>query len=359
MNDSASPPPDPRDAVWQSLARHVAGEDAPGERDALRAELEANPERAALVDALEGALSGLREPRAPVDVEAALASVMARRDRPALTVERGGASQSPPPVAARPPVWWKNPAILRAAAAALLLAGAIGVWRYLAVRGAPGPSAVYATETGRLRRVELSDGSVAVLGPESHLAVVADYGQSERRIELTGEAYFEVRHDADRPFVVHTSAAEVTDLGTAFVVRASDSTGTHVAVTQGSVRVTPREGAAAVLKAGDEAAVTASGAVALERGTVTEDEAAWTQGRLIFRDAPLSEVAMELRRWFGVTVRIGDPALARRHLNAHLEDVTRDQALRIIAVTVGGEVRMRGDTAVIVPLSPSRAAPAR
>jgi transmembrane sensor len=348
--DRTSAPAD--DALWEAVARSLAGEASPDEEAALRRELDGHPERAALVAALDGALRPLRAHAAPeVDVEAALASVMARRNRPALTVERGGAADLPAPrrptvVPARQPWRWRTPALLAAAAAVVLVIGGALVWRTLHPRGA-GWQARYATAVGGMQRLLLPDGSRVVLGPASRLIVATGYGRGERRLRLRGEAYFEVRHDAAHPFHVSTPAALVSDVGTTFTVATDEGEGTRVAVTSGAVKVTPTGRAATLLRAGDRAAV-AGGRVDVQRGAAGADDVAWTQGRLVFRDAPLSEVATELRRWYGVVLRIDDPALAAKHLTADFQGQTADGAMRIVAASLGGELRRSGDTAVIV-----------
>jgi len=168
---------------------------------------------------------------------------------------------------------------------------------------------------------------------------------------LRGEAYFDVRHDAARPFVVRTPTAEVRDLGTTFSVNSGGSTGSRVVVTSGSVSLRPRlaGGEAAVLRAGDRGSVSAAGELRVERGTATDDDVAWTRGRLVFRDAPLPEVAEELRRWYGITLVVRDPELARRHLTATFGTETADEAVRVVAAALGGQLVRRGDTAAVVP----------
>ncbi|HYH78398.1 MAG TPA: FecR domain-containing protein [Longimicrobium sp.] len=346
MNESDLPPIDPRDAAWQAVARSLAGESTPGEARALERELAAHPGRVELVRALDGALAGLRaDARPEVDVEAALASVMARRDRPALTVEPGGAAARPPRVLApRPAAGWRNSTLMRIAAAVLVLLGAGLLWRALSTRPAAAPTR-YATEVGARRELRLADGSRVVLGPDSRLAVSGDDGRS---VELSGEAYFEVRHDERRPFTVSTDGATIRDLGTAFTVSADSVAGTSVAVTEGVVAVSlPKTMAAETLRAGDRARILRA-RIAVQRRMASRADVAWTTGRLSFRDAPVAEVAAGLRRWYGVTLRV-HPSLAGRHLTADFEGQTADQAMRIVAAALGGELRRGPDGATVVP----------
>jgi transmembrane sensor len=317
---------------WDAIARWLAGEATPEEAEAFRRELADHPARAAMVGALDDAARRL--PRAEVDVEAALASVMARRDAPVIPL--------------RPARRWA-PVALRAAAIVVVLIGASLFWRSRG--GAPETAArSYATAVGARERIVLPDGSRATLGPASTLTVSAGYGAPERRVELRGEAYFEVEHDAARPFVIHTPGAVVRDLGTTFTVRADSVAGTRVAVTSGIVGLAPAGGAEATLHAGDRGSV-AGGRVTAERGAAVADDVAWTRGRLVFRDAPVGEVAADLRRWYGVTLTV-DPALARRRLTATFDAGDADGALQVVAAALGGELRREGSTASIRARAP-------
>lgn len=351
MNESdRRPDATPNDAAWQQVARLLAGESTPGEAAALRREMAEHPGRAELVDALDAALRPVSaDARADVDVEAALAQVMARRDRPALTVEAGGAARTAAPplrgVAAQRSAWWAGPGLLRAAAAVLVIVAGALVWRALSSRGGPAVTARYATQTGVRRTLTLADGSPVVLGPGSQMAVLGNDG---RRVRLQGEAYFQVRHDGARPFTVSTGDAVITDVGTAFTVRADSAAGTSVTVTEGVVALAVREGGQQdTLRAGDRGRVM-NRRVVVQRRAGTQADLAWTTGRLVFRDATVAEVVAGLRRWYGVTLRV-DPSFANRHLTADFTGQTAGQAMQIVAAALGGELRGGGGGATVVP----------
>jgi transmembrane sensor len=349
--------PDPADAAWTAAARALAGEGTAEEREAFHREAEAHPGRAELLAALDGALRPLAaDARPDVDVEAALAAVMARRDeRPKLTVESSPRVRetAPPPSTVRA-ARWRMPVWLPAAALVVVMIGAALIWRNRDTTPGGGEVQRYATGVGSRRSITLEDGSVVQLGPESWIDVRNDYGRAERAVRMQGEAYFEVKHDAAHPFVVRTAAAEVRDLGTAFTVRTLGVTGARVAVTEGSVELSTASGKGEqVLRAGDRGEVTAEGAVTVERGVATEDDVAWTRGRLVFRDATVPEVADALERWYGITLVVRDPELANRHLTASFGTETADEAVAVVAAALGGQLVRRGDTAAVVPAGAS------
>ena len=354
-DDREQPDLDPR---WEGIARFLAGESSLEEERRIRAQLAENSERGALVNSLDAALARPDDvPLSPREVEAALASVMARR---ALPVDRApepapdvipiSSRQSARPRPSR--TAWRNTG-LRAAAVVLVAAGLGLVWRSShTTRSTPTVSQiasatqVHQTRAGQVDTVKLADGSTVVLGPESRLTTADAFGGKAREIAFEGQGYFDVVHDDTHPFVVRTSSATLRDIGTTFSVRSDSVGGTRVAVTSGAVDVVATRGAASeptVLHAGDRAEVL-EGSMQVQRGTVTEGELSWTRGVLEFHDAPLSSVAQELRRWYGVKLVVTDSTIAARRLTATFDHASADEVGRVLAAVLGGSVSRAGDT---------------
>jgi len=345
---SAPQPPD-----WTAIARHLDGESDAAEAERVRGWLVAHPGDAELLDALEArvgrAAFAAREAAASrtIDVDGALARVTTLRDKDPMRLSTW---RGVPSIPAR--AWWKHPAL----AAAAVLVVAVGL--YLARDGrvrddgaAPATeplAASYETGTGERRTHQLPDGSTVVLGPRSAL-VLHRFDAGARQLELTGEGHFVVRHDAARPFTVHAGGATIVDIGTAFTVRSGDAR-TRVAVTEGVVEMragTALPGSGVVLRRGDVATLDASGAATVQRAALAPSDTAWTSGRLVFRDAPMSEVARELYRWYGVRLRIADSSLARLHYNDDVAGVPVARVLDNLAAGLGARLEMRGDTAIL------------
>jgi transmembrane sensor len=332
---------------WEALARYLAGESPPAEAEAVRAWLAADPARAGMVSELDAVLDrAAAAAPADVDVEAALARVHARMGEPKVIP----ISTRRPAAAPARTSGWRSPALRIAAAAVLMIGGALLVWRLIGGGGGR-VERIFATGVGERDSIRLADGTRVILGPDSRLAVVDGYGGRTREVELAGEALFDAVHDDARPFTVLAGGARVRDIGTTFSVSTGGEQAVRVVVTSGAV-VLRAEGAAAdsvVLREGDRGEMEAEGRVTAERGAATEDDLAWTRGRLVFTDAPLARVADDLRRWYGVELRAGDPALAGRRLTASFDGEPRESVLQVIALALGAEVEMRGDTAVLRP----------
>lgn len=338
--DRDTPVPEIDSADWEALARYLAGTSDPAERSRLERELASDPARAAFVRAMRDVL----HPDASVvvtapEVEAALRSVLARRDRRGIVLP----FQRP-----------RRGMALRAAAVIIAAAGALVWWRAVTSRApgaerqlATGPAAAgqIVTGIGEVDSVRLADGTRAVLGPRSTLTIPADYGTRSRALELRGEGYFDVRHDPSRPFIVRTAAGALADVGTQFAVQSSDSAELRVAVLDGVVAVQPAHaGRADTLRAHDRGVLSANGVLLVERGTAGPEDVAWMGRRIVLRDASVAVVGAELARWYGLDLRVADSTLRDRRITATFERASRDDVAHLLAAILGGSARLSGDT---------------
>jgi transmembrane sensor len=327
---------------WEVLARFMAGESPADEADEVRAWLAENPARHDVLRALDRTLAPVAAPPAGLDVEAALRRVHARMDAPETPVIPFRAPGRPAAAPRRLPAPW-----LRAAAAVFLLLGVWFAWQ--AVRGGGSTLMAYSTGVGERDSLRLPDGTMVILGPASRLTLGGDYGEKARDVELRGEALFDVTHDEARPFTVHAGGGWVRDIGTTFSVESDSAAGLRVVVTAGAValRTTEQPGdGELVLRQGDRGTL-AAGRMTAERAAATEDDLAWTRGQLVFRDAPLEEVAADLRRWHGIELRAEDAEIAGRRLTASFDDESPADVLRVIGLALGADVAVRGDTAIL------------
>ena len=158
----------------------------------------------------------------------------------------------------------------------------------------------YATALGGRQTVRLADGSQIDLNTDTLLRT--RIGRHERSVFLEkGEAYFQVRHDAARPFVVVVGERRIVDLGTKFLIHRG---GAHleVAVIEGLVRFERKtgDGRPATLRPGD-AAISDAGIISIVRKPAAKlaDELSWRVGKLVFDHATLGEAADEINRYNG------------------------------------------------------------
>jgi transmembrane sensor len=169
-------------------------------------------------------------------------------------------------------------------------------------------------------------------------------------VELEGEGYFEVTHDAARPFRVHAHGGLVQDIGTRFTVRAyPELSRVEVVVAEGVVslrRDNARSADSAIVRPGERGLLADTGRVVV--GPVpTERYTAWARGALVLENVTLGEARRDLERWYDVQITLADPALADRQLMGRFHDESASAALAAIGVALGVRVEQRGRTFTI------------
>lgn len=163
------------------------------------------------------------------------------------------------------------------------------------------------------RAATLPDGSRMILGTQSRVDV--NFNGPQRRLDLSsGEAYFKVKHDKSRPFVVRAGDVSVTAVGTAFDVRRGQDKVT-ITVEEGTVDVSSRnpDGKATVWRAEAGYQITYSTAerTASIASVNPTAELAWRKGDLAYRYEPLGEVIEDINRYSTQRIVIADPEVAK------------------------------------------------
>lgn len=255
------------------------------------------------------------------------------------TLAEAIAEATPPVVSRRAlPRWAVG---LAATLAVVVLASTAFVW--------PRP-AHYATDTGERRMVALSDGSRVELNTETRLRASMSPDSREAWVDK-GEAYFEVAHDASRPFTVHMGDRTVRVLGTRFSVR-RDGDDVRVVVAEGRVRLSgPRSGPeskSVILVRGDVA--TGVGASVLQSrtsGQRVEDQLAWRRGLLVFDQITLSDAAAEFNRYNQTQLKVLDLPTANIRIGGSFEATNVEAFVRLLQSAYGLEIAREGDTVKI------------
>lgn len=167
----------------------------------------------------------------------------------------------------------------------------------------------------RIFKLELSDGTSVVLNSGSSLRYPTVFAaDAPRNVELTGEAYFEVTHDEQRPFSVVTTDSRVSVYGTRFLVNAYNNAPSSTLLVEGSVGVTV-DNSTHRLTPGQLLTVD-QGGVLIER-TNPANFLSWINGYFTFEDMPISRIAASLMQWYGVDIDV-DPAASNRLFNCNM-----------------------------------------
>jgi ferric-dicitrate binding protein FerR (iron transport regulator) len=170
---------------------------------------------------------------------------------------------------------------------------------------------------GRKYNLVLSDGTKVWMNAESSLSYPVNFSGNTREVTLTGEAYFEVTHNAEKPFIVHTQETAVQVLGTSFDVSAYKTEATFATLVEGRVKV--NAGQREVLLQPGEQSVKEKGNDALSKKEVDTDEfVAWKNDRLLFKDASLFAITERLGRAYNYTFVFENDTLKKAHCTISL-----------------------------------------
>jgi transmembrane sensor len=223
------------------------------------------------------------------------------------------------------------------------------------------PQLVYSTKVGEQKSIALADGSTVLMNTDSRIRV--EYGTALREVHLLqGEAYFEVAHNRDRPFLVHAGTKIVRAVGTAFSVHVRERV-VDVVVTEGAVElssVTNMNGrsSARTLNAPQVtklAALTAGQSATFSQGvdsiqTIQAPEVArslsWREGVLSFSGEPLEQVVDEVSRYTPIKIVISDPAIRNISIGGYFKAGETDAMFEALETSFGVRVNHVNDRLV-------------
>lgn len=228
----------------------------------------------------------------------------------------------------------------RIAVAASLFIGLFGigslVWQKQQVELPPQMITIN-TNAGMRSQLTLPDGTIVFLNAESMLAYPTRYDGKERRVQLSGEAYFKVAPDTDRPFVVYAAnnRMNVRATGTAFNLQAYEKDSlARIVLIEGSVQVGLQEQKEMVsLKPSKMATVDMkTGKVSVQKIN-TAYSIAWMDGRLIFKDTPMPEVLRQLSHFYSVDFEVQDPVISSYTFTGTFENRPLFQILEYVKIS--------------------------
>lgn len=218
------------------------------------------------------------------------------------------------------------------------------------------------TKNGSRTKIQLPDGTSVWLNASSKLVYNNEqYGKSVREVTLTGEGYFDVVKNPEKPFIIHTNKMDIKVLGTVFNVRCyPGEKNTETSLIKGSIEVTlknrkekilmkPSEkliisdevvASSVKIKSVDQTAETpiANQIILLRHLTVlpkdsTIAETAWVENRLVFSSESFEEVALKMEKWFAVEIQFADEKLKTEPLTANFKNETVNEALHALQFT--------------------------
>lgn len=196
----------------------------------------------------------------------------------------------------------------------------------------------------------LPDGSVVAINRGSKLIYPEIFSGDTREVTIIGEAFFDVVHDPNRPFIIHAGSSQVRVLGTSFNVLAyPGSNKVEVTVESGSVQVSDEvsDMNQIILKPGEKGTyIPASGQLTKSVNT-NPNYIAWKTNILVFDDAPLNEVVKTLEKLYSVDIKLRSTELYQRELDATFDQKSINFILNVLELTFDLELNMENGTYVL------------
>jgi len=179
------------------------------------------------------------------------------------------------------------------------------------------------TPRGRQFQLVLADGSMVWLNAASSIRFPTAFTGKDRKVEVTGEVYFEVAKNPSKPFKVMANGTEIEVLGTHFNIDAYDEV-TKTTLLEGSVKINTQN-KTSFLKPGQQAQIVAGGEIKTSNSVDVEQVMAWKNGRFVFEDADLQTIMSQVSRWYDVDVVYQDK-MPKRSFTA---DISRNTNLSV------------------------------
>lgn len=158
------------------------------------------------------------------------------------------------------------------------------------------------TPNGGQYKIVLPDGSIVWLNAASSMTYPTTFTGNERKVDITGEAYFEIAKDARKKFIVSCKGLQTEVLGTHFNINTyDDEVTTKVTLLEGSVKVLSGQ-SSVIIKPGQQAQTAENGLLKIIPDPDTEEVTSWKEGVFHFKDATIEEIMRQVARWYDVKI---------------------------------------------------------
>lgn len=215
---------------------------------------------------------------------------------------------------------------------------------------------ILSTANGQTYGMVLADGSKVWLNAGASIRYPVAFTGNERKVEVTGEAYFEVAHQANKPFIVHVSdqkggKIDVQVLGTRFNINAYiDEADIKTTLLEGSVKINVGN-SETLLEPGHQAQVSNGIATVFPEANV-DAAIAWKNGRFNFENADIDGVMRQLTKWYDIRVVYEGPKPTKKFKGEMERNLTLPQVLNALKYTTGIQFRIDGRKLIVMSPRP-------
>ena len=205
------------------------------------------------------------------------------------------------------------------------------------------------TQKGNQYHLTLPDGTKVWLNAISSITYPTVFAGKERRVTISGEAYFEIMKNQQQPFIVQQGDMSVQVLGTSFDVNGyGDDSALKTTLVEGKVRVV-KAAAASLLEPGQQAVIpNGNGAISIDHNPDIEAVLAWKNGSFSFKDAGMRAIMQQVQRWYDVDIVY--EANITKHFVADIpRNAPLSQFLQLLEATDQVHFRIEGKKVIVLP----------
>lgn len=228
---------------------------------------------------------------------------------------------------------WDFPRFQRyVAAACVVVAVFLSASLYIGIKiGQPEMAQQTYSNWGGKSEVALPDGSNVWIHSATSLTYNTNYYSKNRNVRLSGEAYFDVAHDKDHPFVVETEGMKITVHGTKFNVESfPGSENTFVSLKEGSVSLETKA-ETRFLRPGEVGTFNKrNGRLQIEKGDI-ELAVSWASNQIVFKNRPLNEICPLLSKWYNVEIHLSPELQEQYRYTFTLRHEPLEEIMRIMS----------------------------
>ncbi|KGI60066.1 sigma factor regulatory protein, FecR/PupR family [Prevotella sp. DNF00663] len=219
-----------------------------------------------------------------------------------------------------------------AALTIVVVGGAVALWSML-----KNPQMTTVTANGRVLAVTLPDSTKVWLNKNGTISYPRNFDGDERRVELTGEALFEVTKNPTKPFIVNSKGVETRVLGTVFDFKTEAGNGQEeVTLLEGRLEVSGLDGEGKVIIKPNQKAIINKNLHTMEvKNVYAQLEAVWHDGMIPFENMSIADIALVLSRFYGVDITLADNMDRRQTYSGYIRrNETIDSVLNALTYTI-------------------------
>ncbi|WP_439487293.1 FecR family protein [Algoriphagus sp.] len=235
------------------------------------------------------------------------------------------------------------------AASILLLIGLVFIFHQFQNPSPASSPILLSTEPNMIKEFFLPDSTRVILNASTTLELADDFNEESRQVKLTGEAFFDVSQDIEKPFIIHSGEVQTHVLGTAFNVEAYERENQfRVSLLRGKVEVSDERAYVAELLPGQMLVYDVSDHIGSVESIAPEHIGAWINHKIIFNDVPLQDAISRLEAHIDSSVEV-DPALSLNglYVTGEYANGEAEQALEAILLLHDMNFEKKGGTIYI------------